>query len=185
MNASASFENVLPPAAWGFQLPSSFESQLLAEARRAPALFALRNLPRVEEVAPPPWAAKQVVTGTKARGYAYERKVGRVLKKICDEKNWKLWDHQWFVYVRGTETKYFQPDFIVERPNEPGIVVEVKLTYVDASLQFNKYKEYLSLYGIECFPVVVARHLHPSVVKELVVDDFNKVQAGSVWHLWV
>lgn len=155
------------------------------EARRAPALAAMRNIPRVDKTTPPAWATKKTVTGAKAQGYVYERKVGKVLAKICDEKNWKLWSHQWFVYNRGTETKYFQPDFIIERPNEQGILLEVKLTFTDASIQFNKYKEYLKIYGIDCFPALVVKNLTPGVLKDLIVDDFDKIQPNSVWHLWI
>jgi hypothetical protein len=159
--------------------------RLQAEARRAPALAALRNFPRVTPASPPAWAARRDTTGAKARGYTYERKVGRVLAKLCSENGWKLWDHQWFVYVSGTDVKYFQPDFIVERPGANNILVEVKLTYVDTTTQCDKYLGYLKLFGLECFPVIAVRNLTPNVLRDLIVDDFSKATPGSVWHLWV
>jgi len=155
-----------------------------SEARRAPALAALRSFPRVEQTSPPAWALKGVLTGTKARGSTYEKKVGKVLDKICSRVDWNLLDHQWFVYICGKEVKYFQPDFVVERPGG-SVLIEVKLTYVDASLQINKYLEYLKLFGLDCFPVTVVRHLTSKVKRDLIVDDFDKVQPGTIWHLWV
>lgn len=121
--------------------------------------------------------------GTKARGYAFERKVGKILEKLCEESGWKLWDHQWFTYTCGNEVKYFQPDFIIERPGEDGIIVEVKLTYVDTNLQLDKYLKYLRIFGIVCFPITIVRNLTPSVTK--VVDDFSKITPNSVLHLWI
>jgi hypothetical protein len=156
-----------------------------SEARRAPALAALRSFPRVEQATPPAWALSQrALTGSKSRGSSYEKKVGKVLDKICSRAGWNLLDHQWFVYICGKEVKYFQPDFVVERP-AGGVLIEVKLTYVDASLQINKYLEYLKLFGLDCFPVMVVRHLTSKVKKDLIVDDFDKVQSGVIWHLWV
>ena len=155
------------------------------EARRAPALAALRSFPRVEQTTPPAWAAKGTLTGAKARGSTYEKKVGKVLDKVCSRAGWNLLDHQWFVYICGKEVKYFQPDFVVEQKNETGVLIEVKLTYVDASLQINKYLEYLRLFGLDCFPVTVVRHLTSKVKRDLIVDDFDKVQAGAIWHLWM
>jgi hypothetical protein len=155
-----------------------------SEARRAPALAALRSFPRVEQATPPAWALKGALTGAKARGSTYEKKVGRVLDKICSRAGWNLLDHQWFVYICGKDVKYFQPDFVVERPGG-GVLIEVKLTYVDASLQINKYLEYLKLFGLDCFPVTVVRHLTSKVKRDLIVDEFDKVQSGAIWHLWV
>lgn len=138
----------------------------------------------MEQTAPPAWALKGTLTGAKARGSTYEKKVGKVLDKICSRAGWNLLDHQWFVHICGKDVKYFQPDFVVERPGG-GVLIEVKLTYVDASLQINKYLEYLKLFGLDCFPVTVVRHLTSKVKRDLIVDDFDKVQAGAIWHLWV
>lgn len=151
-----------------------------AETRRAPRLAALRTLPRVTPVSRPEWA-----TPGDRRGYAYEKKVGKILKSICDERGWVLWDHQWFLYSAAGTTQYFQPDFIIERPKDLGIIVEVKLTYVDTAEQLNKYLKYLKFFGLVCFPVTVVRHLTPAVEKTLVVDDFIEVKSNSIWHLWV
>jgi hypothetical protein len=154
------------------------------EARRAPALAALREFPRVT-LTESPWGKETKARGTKAQGYAYERKVGKVLTKICDEAGWKLWDHQWFKCSQGNKVEYFQPDFIIERPSETGVVLEAKLTWVDTTLQLNKYLEYLKIFGIICFPATVVRNLTSAVLTDLVVDDFAKIKAGAIWHLWV
>jgi hypothetical protein len=157
---------------------------LEAEARRAPRLAALRRFPRVTPAGPPEWASRSSLTGTKARGQAFERKVGKILEKLCVEANWTLHDHQWFIYTCGSDTKYFQPDFIIERPGEKGILIEAKLTWVDTSLQLNRYIEYLKIIGMVCFPLTVVKNLTPAVDKERIVDDLKKAQAGAIWHLW-
>jgi len=160
-------------------------AERLVETRRAPALAALRRFPVVTPVAPPGWAAKDASTPAKAKGYSYERKVGTILHKKCSELRWKLWDHQWFVYRAGEHMQYFQPDFVIERPNELGIIAEVKLTYVDTSVQLNRYVAYLKLFGVVCFPITIVKNLTPAVAKDFVVDDLSKAQTNSVLHLWV
>jgi hypothetical protein len=157
----------------------------LIEARRAPALAALRTLPRVRPTEPPGWAVQSCLTGTKSQGRAYEKKVGKILAKLCIESNWTLHDHQWFIYTQGVTVKYFQPDFIIERPGQQGVLIEAKLTWVDTSLQLNKYLEYLKILGLICFPLTVVRNLTPSVSREKIVDDFTKIYPHAVWHLWV
>ena len=154
------------------------------EARRAPALAALRRFPTVTAAAPPSWATRGG-TGTRARGFGYERKVGNVLRAACCKHGWELIDHQWFVYKCGTETKYFQPDFVIDRPGDLGIVVEVKLTYIDTNAQLRKYLEYLKIFGLVCFPLTVVRNLTPFAEKDLLIDDITKARANAVWHLWV
>lgn len=164
-------------------------ANLEIEMRRAPALAALRarQRPLLTEAV----KTEAVVTcsspfvssragGTKARGLAYEKKVGKFLRRVCDEADWRLWDHQWFKYK---DTKYFQPDFVIERPGQDGILIEVKLTYVDTSIQLNKYLEYLNLFGLYCFPVTIVRNLIP--IMPAYIDDFSKIEANSVLHLWM
>jgi hypothetical protein len=156
---------------------------LESQARRAPALAMLREIPRVVPCEPPSWAKKGAPRGTVSRGYTYERKVGKVLAAQARESGWTLWDHQWFEYQCDKKIKYFQPDFVIERPNETGIVVEVKLTYVDTTAQLQQYVEYLNVFGLNCFPITVVRHLTPAV--QNVISDFNHIQPNSVLHLWI
>lgn len=120
--------------------------------------------------------------GSCARGLAYERKVGRALKAYCAQEGLKLWDHQWFVYKNGDEIKYFQPDFIIERKSD-AILIEVKLTFVDTTLQVNKYLEYLKLFGLDCFPVTIVRHLTPFA--PAIITEFNEMAPNTILHLWV
>lgn len=174
--------------------------RLQAEARRAPALAALRakaatrppglerSLTQPSEVeqslvalCPPPFT-NQPAKGSCARGLAYERKVGRVLKTLCIKEGWKLWDHQWFVYKNGNEIKYFQPDFIIER-KEDTVLLEVKLTFVDTTLQTNRYLEYLKLFGLNCFPVTIVRHLTPFT--PAIITEFSEMTPNAVLHLWL
>lgn len=162
----------------------AMDNQALIETRRAPALAALRGFPCVTTTAPPGWAVKRAF-GSKARGYTYERKVAKILDKYCEENGWTLLDHQWFVYTKGEDTFYFQPDFVIDRPGQVGIIAEVKLTYVDTTGQLQKYLEYLKFFGLVCFPITIVRHLTPFIDKGLVVDDIKKIQPNTIWHLWV
>lgn len=166
------------------------------EMRRAPALAALRarQRPLVTEAV----QTEAVVTcsspfvsswagGTKARGLAYEKKVGKFLRRACDAAGWKLWDHQWFEYKNkeGKEEKvcHFQPDFIIERPGQDGILIEVKLTYIDTKEQLNKYLKFLGIFGINCFPVTIVRNLVPGIPEY--INNFNEIKPNSVLHLWM
>ena len=162
--------------------------RLSMESRRAPALAALRA--RFTEQATPretvcfstaPFATSRL-TGTKAQGCAYEKKVGKFLKAHCTKAGWELMDHQWFVYSNGTDTKYFQPDFIITRPGQDGLLVEVKLTYVDTTEQLKKYTRYLEIFGLTCIPITIVRNLIPGAQS---VDSFDKIFPNSVLHLWL
>lgn len=166
-------------------------TSLASEARRAPALAALRQRCTAASPAatsppsvlpcPPPFAATPP-SGSRARGLTYERKVGKVLAVHCAKAGWKLWDHQWFVYKDDSGVKHFQPDFIIEREND-NVLVEVKLTFVDASAQVNKYLHYLKIFGLECFPLIIVRNLTPIV--PAIITDLDKITPNTVLHLWV
>ena len=165
--------------------------RLSMESRRAPALAALRAkfaeqtnpcLPKeTVQVSTAPFYASSL-TGTKAQGCAYEKKVGKFLKSYCTKAGWELMDHQWFVYSNGTDTKYFQPDFIITRPGQDGLLVEVKLTYVDTTEQLKKYTRYLEIFGLTCVPITIVRNLIPGAQ---FVDSFDKIFPNSVLHLWL
>lgn len=165
---------------------------LASEARRAPALAALRQrcvaaTPSAVATSPsvslcsPPFAPGSL-TGSRARGRSYERKVGKILASHCAKAGWKLWDHQWFSYKDESGVKYFQPDFIIEREND-NVLIEVKLTFVDTNAQVNKYLHYLKIFGLDCFPVVIVRHLTPAA--SLIITDFNEIAPNTVLHLWI
>ena len=94
-----------------------------------------------------------------------------------------LHDHQWFEYTKGDKVKLFQPDFIIERPNDVGIVIEVKLTYVDTSLQLNMYVEYLKIFGLICIPLTIVKNLTPGAPSA--IHEFAAITPGGVYHLWV
>ena len=134
----------------------------------------------------PPFS-KSCSTGTRARGHAYERKVGKFLRRACDAAGWKLWDHQWFEYKNKEEKEekvcHFQPDFIIERPGQDGILIEVKLTYIDTKEQLNKYLKFLGIFGINCFPVTIVRNLVPGIPEY--INNFNEIKPNSVLHLWM
>lgn len=121
-------------------------------------------------------------SGTRARGLAYERKVGKFLSRLCAKEEWKLWDHPWFEYNDGIRVGYFQPDFIVERPSG-NLLIEVKLTYVDTRVQVQKYLKYLKVIGLVCAPVIVVKNLTPTTPS--FVNDFNEIYPNSVLHLWI
>lgn len=167
-------------------------TSLASEARRAPALAALRQrhaattppvattLPLVSPCSPPFEPTEK--SRSQACGLTYERKVGKLLTAHCDKAGWKLWDHQWFLYKDDSGVKYFQPDFIIERETD-NVLVEVKLTLVDTSAQINKYLHYLKIFGLNCFPLVIVRNLTPAA--SLIITDFDKITPNAVLHLWI
>lgn len=169
-------------------------TSLASEARRAPALAALRRRHAAAAATPPVAATFPSVTPcpppfapveksrSQANGLVYERKVGELLTTHCDKVGWKLWDHQWFVYEDEAKIKYFQPDFIIERETD-NVLVEVKLTLVDTSTQVNKYLHYLKIFGLDCFPVIIVRNLTPTA--SLIITDFDKITPNAVLHLWI
>lgn len=158
--------------------------QHLIEAKRAPALMALRNAPRVRVVSPPEWAKLDKQTASQAKGYAYEKRVEKELQKVCDKFGWKLYAHQWFEYSCEGKVKLFQPDFIIERSGNAGIVIEVKLTYVDTTQQLNTYVKYLQIFGLICFPLTIVKNLVPGI-NNTIIRDFSEIIPNGVYHLWV
>lgn len=162
---------------------NSAENRSQAEARRAPELVLLRKLPKVSPVPAPTWASTKVDSQSKARGIGYERKVKSWLSQICAKAGWVLWDHQWFKYECDGKIRYFQPDFIIERPGETSIVAEAKLTYVDTSLQLKEYVNHLLIYGLVCLPITIVRNLTPAAKD--IVFEFDKIRPNSVLHLWL
>lgn len=169
-------------------------TSLASEARRAPALAALRQRHAAKVATPltaatspsvspcPPPFNHTPLNGSRAQGLAYERKVGKLLTAHCDKAGWKLWDHQWFAYKDDSGVKHFQPDFIIERETD-NVLVEVKLTLVDTSAQINKYLYYLKIFGLNCFPLVIVRNLTPAA--SLIITDFDKIIPNAVLHLWI
>lgn len=168
-------------------------TSLASEVRRAPALAALRQRNAAAATPPaaatfpsvspcPPPFAPTGKSRSQACGLAYERKVGKLLTTHCNKVGWKLWDHQWFAYKDDSGVKYFQPDFIIERETD-NVLVEVKLTLVDTSAQVNKYLHYLKIFGLDCFPLVIVRHLTPAA--SLIITDFDKITPNAVLHLWI
>lgn len=157
--------------------------QHLVEVRRAPALAAMRAGPRVRVISPPAWAKPDTQTASRAKGYAYEKRVKKELQNVCEKEGWILHDHQWFEYKNGNEVKFFQPDFIIERPNDVGIVIEVKLTYVDTAAQLSRYVEYLKIFGLICIPLTIVKNLIPGVPS--VIHEFAAITPGGVYHLWI
>lgn len=76
-------------------------------------------------------------TGSRARGFTYERKVGAWLRALADQLGFQLLDHPWI----KTDFGWCQPDFILESSAGCRIVVEVKLSQVDCRNQIQKYKK--------------------------------------------
>ena len=109
--------------------------------------------------------------GTKARGLAYERKVGRVLAALADECGFTLYDHPW---LAGP----CQPDYVLESASGACLVVETKLTQVDCTAQLAKYRAALaprSVVGVQ----VCRRLMSGSTVK-----CFEDVLDGDVLLFW-
>lgn len=137
----------------------------------------------VRPISPPPWATATGATGSRARGYAYERKVAKHLARLCAAVGWTLFDHQWFEYREGAVIKHFQPDFILTTPSGAALVAEVKLTDCDTQEQLFRYTRYLAHWGLRCVPLTIVRHLTPQ--SHRVVDTIEDIDSNSVLHLWI
>lgn len=157
------------------------QPHLNGECRRAPTLAALRAAPRVVKVPPPVWATSSL-TPAQAKGIRYEKRVGEWLRKTCAERGWELWDHQWFCHQAGELVTYFQPDFIIERP-QGNILAEIKLTYVDTTAQLQRYVDCLRVFGLICNPITIVRNLTPNTPS--IVTELDSITPNSVLHLWL
>lgn len=154
----------------------------VGEHRRAPALAALRTAPRVTRVSQPEWATTSTDSAAKAKGVRYEKRVAEWLQDVCTQQGWTLWDHQWFCYKFGDKTAYFQPDFIIERP-QGNILAEVKLTYVDTTAQLKRYVDWLRIFGLICYPITIVRNLTPDTGN--IITELENATSHSVLHLWI
>ena len=134
-------------------------------------------LPRFSEAEP--YATPQKLSGTKAKGSAYEKRVGVILQRKAKELGWKLYDHPWLETDRG----FRQPDFLLVSPSSCVVVAECKLTWLDCSAQLLLYSRVLSEMGLKPVPLLVCRNLTPAAPAP--IHEFEELEAWSVWHLWI
>jgi hypothetical protein len=165
--------------------PAFKEARLAREASQSPTV-EIRNLSEQtvlahgwHEVGPP--FPKKRLTGTKALGITYEKRVGKVLLERARSLGWGFRDHPWLLTRSGC---WLQPDFLLEAP-AGGLLFEVKLTYVQAGWeQLARYKKAIwETVGLETVPVLVCKNLAPGTPKP--VEEFEDVKGGSLWHLLV
>lgn len=113
--------------------------------------------------------------GTRSRGNAYEKRVGEWLRPQIEGLGWQLFDHPWI--TNGDSV--CQPDYLAVAPSGCVLIIEVKLTQCDCSLQLAKYKKALA-----AWPTVglqIARRLtSPSTV-----DCLENAIDNGVMLLWI
>lgn len=110
--------------------------------------------------------------GSKARGRAYERKVGEWLKPIAASLGAELHDHPW---LAGP----CQPDFVIEFASSACIVVEAKLTQANCAAQLNKYRR--ALFPRQVITVQVCRRL----IFPASIDCFEELTDNDTMLLWL
>lgn len=121
--------------------------------------------------------------GTKGRGLAYQRKVGKVLAKEAKVLGWKLLDHWWICRPVKAGVVWRQPDFVLISPSNCAIVFEAKLTWVDCAFQLAGYVELLILLGYSAFGITVCRNL--TQFSPAPVTSFEMIVPGATWHLFL
>jgi len=132
----------------------------------------------------PRWSNEQPyetkhVSGSKAKGRAYERAVGRLLRLYTAELGWELKDHQWIETFDG----WLQPDFVLIAPSECCLIVECKLTWKDCAGQLRKYKLALEGMKLNSTVIVACRNLTAAAPTPFI--DFEDATDQGVWHLFL
>ena len=113
--------------------------------------------------------------GTRARGGAYERKVGRWLVGQSESLGWHLHDHPW-LYVGDTVC---QPDFLLTSPSGCIILIEVKLTECDCTVQIAKYRRALASHQ------VTALQIARRITSRPTVDCLENTVDNGLMLLWL
>ena len=122
-----------------------------------------------------PVFVKLPASGTRARGYTYERKVGEWLASYVQNLGWTFHNHPW---LRDGKT-VCQPDFLLESPSRCIIIVEVKLTETNCLPQFAKYKR--ALRGRPTTALQIARR----IISPSTVDSLEETIDNGLMLLWI
>ncbi len=125
-------------------------------------------------LASPPSHPPRFRSGTRARGAAYENRVGLWLARQAVELGWLLHNHPWL----ACGNRVCQPDFLLVSPSNCIILVEVKLIQCDCSGQIAKYKQALAGFSVTSLQIV-RRLVSPSTV-----DSLESTIDGGVMLLW-
>ena len=123
---------------------------------------------------------KTVLRGTKARGRAYENKVGKFLAREAEGLGAIIHDHQWLEFGG----MWIQPDFVLEFSGGGAILLEAKLTYTrDAFSQLSRYAEVLEPYYSSLIPALVCRNLTYETPEP--IRRFCDLTPWGTWHLFL
>ena len=114
-------------------------------------------------------------SGTRARGYAYERAVGKWLQPQAKALGWTLHDHPW---LRDGES-ICQPDFLLEAPSGCIIIIETKLTETNCAPQFTKYKRALNTRP------TIALQIARRIISPSTVDSLEETIDNGLMLLWI
>ena len=110
--------------------------------------------------------------GSRGRGIAYEKKVGRWLAAQLGGLGLTIYDHPW---LEGP----CQPDFLIESVSGGILLIECKLTETDCSAQVAKYKSALAPQSVTW--VQIARR----VINRPDIRDILDARDGAVLLLWI
>ena len=89
----------------------------------------LRKVELLDPSMPQPFGTgrAQALTGSRAQGKAYERKIAR---KLQDRLGAAVFYNRWIKYIDSSGIRFCQPDIWIELPNSL-ILIECKLTQTD------------------------------------------------------
>lgn len=119
----------------------------------------------------------QPLSGTKARGRAYEHRVGKRLAKLATALGWTLRDHEWLEH----DGHWLQPDFVLQAPSGCCVLIECKLTWVECQPQILRYCAALEAGGFFCTPVLCVRNLTPECPST--IHQLEDAVPWAIWHL--
>ena len=119
-------------------------------------------------IPPPEWTNNTKFTPPQRAGLRYQRRVSKWLRQEARNLNLTLHSGPWL--IDPATDRPCQPDFLLESPGQCLLLIEVKLTQVDCTPQFTKYRRALRLPNLPCIQIC-RRLTSPATLRDLI--DFH------------
>lgn len=137
-------------------------------------------------LSPKPLFQPKRLRGARARGLAYERKVGRHLEQLLaqGQLHGRLFSGQWLYFEDDGGPGHAQPDHFIVRPDSV-LLLECKLTQTDLAWEQVEglYSPLLKhLFNLPVVGVQVCRNLRRA--DSSLVHSPAGLRHGSTWH-WI
>lgn len=121
------------------------------------------------------------LTPAQKKGLQYEARVGRAIEEWCGSQDIReYWDSEWIEY----DGKLAQPDKVVILDSGCALLFEVKLTWVDTTMQLGFYRALLNALGYdEVVAVTVCKNLCPGCPRDKIVRSLDDIYDGCIWQM--